>query len=342
MKNIKKLGLLNALEKKPVICAEGYLFEMERRGYLKANLFVPEVVLDNPRVVEQLHRDFVHAGSDVVLAFTYYVDREKLKIIGKEDVLETMYHAALRIAKKVADETHTLLAGNIGQSNVWEPGNGDAERKTIAMFDEQARWSKEGGAEFIIAETISFFGEACLAVKAIKNVGLPAVVNLAINADGLLRDGYTPEDACRRLADLGADVVGLNCYQGPATMLPILKKITENVKGHVAALPVAYRTTEHEPTFEVLTDDEGNTVFPIHLDPYTVTRDEMADFARQAFELGVNFIGGCCGSAPYHIRAMAEALGRQVPASKYSPAKLTEEQKRLFMPVGSSHKKGSL
>jgi betaine-homocysteine S-methyltransferase len=87
MKNIKKLGLLNALEKRPVICAEGYLFEMERRGYLKANLFVPEVVLDNPRVVEQLHRDFVHAGSDVVLAFTYYVDREKLKIIGKEDVL---------------------------------------------------------------------------------------------------------------------------------------------------------------------------------------------------------------------------------------------------------------
>ena len=64
-----------------VICAEGYLFEMERRGYLKANLFVPEVVLDNPQVVEQLHRDFVHAGSDVVLAFTYYVDREKLKII---------------------------------------------------------------------------------------------------------------------------------------------------------------------------------------------------------------------------------------------------------------------
>jgi betaine-homocysteine S-methyltransferase len=109
MENIKELGLLNALEKGPVICAEGYLFEMERRGYLKANLFVPEVVLDNPRVVEQLHRDFVHAGSDVVLAFTYYVDREKLKIIGKEDVLETMYHAALRIAKKVADEP---MSGN--------------------------------------------------------------------------------------------------------------------------------------------------------------------------------------------------------------------------------------
>ena len=64
MRNIKEIGLLDALDKGPVICAEGYLFEIERRGYLKANLFVPEVVLDNPQVVEQLHRDFVHAGSD--------------------------------------------------------------------------------------------------------------------------------------------------------------------------------------------------------------------------------------------------------------------------------------
>lgn len=68
---VKELGLLKALNRGPVICAEGYLFEMERRGYLKANLFVPEVVLDNPRALVQLHRDFVHAGSDVVLAFTY-------------------------------------------------------------------------------------------------------------------------------------------------------------------------------------------------------------------------------------------------------------------------------
>jgi betaine-homocysteine S-methyltransferase len=79
MANIKEQGLLNALDAGPVICAEGYLFEMERRGYLKANLFVPEVVLDNPQVVEQLHRDFVHSGSDVLLAFTYYVDRELAK-----------------------------------------------------------------------------------------------------------------------------------------------------------------------------------------------------------------------------------------------------------------------
>jgi len=338
---IKELGLLKALDRGPVICAEGYLLEMERRGYLKANLFVPEVVLDNPQVVEQLHRDYVHAGSDVVLAFTYYVDREKLKIIGKEDLLVNMYFEALKIAAKVARESQTLLAGNFGQSNVWKPGDGEAEKKTIAMFEEQACWSKEGGAEFIIAETLSFFGEAALALKAIKSVGLPAVVNLAIDVDGLLRDGYTPEDACRRLADLGADVVGLNCYRGPGTMLPILKKVTQQVKSHVAALPVAYHTNGQEPTYGVLTDRNGNTAFPTHLDPHTATRDEMAAFAKQAFVLGARFIGGCCGTGPYHIRAMAEALGRRTQASKYSPAELTEEQKQLFIPVASKHKKGS-
>jgi betaine-homocysteine S-methyltransferase len=341
MENIKELGLLNALDKGPVVCAEGYLFEMERRGYLKANLFVPEVVLDNPLVVEQLHRDFVHAGSDVVLAFTYYVDREKLKSIGKEDLLETMYFDALKIARKVSHESGTLLAGNISQTNVWKPGDKEAEKKTIAMFEEQARWSKEGGAQFIIAETISFFGEACLALNAIKSVGLPAIVNMAIDVDGLLRDGYTPEDACQRLADLGADVVGLNCYRGPGTMLPILKKVTEKVKSHVAALPVAYHTTNDEPTFEVLSDGKGNTVFPTLLDPHVATRNEMANFALEAYKLGARFIGGCCGTAPYHIRSMAEALGRRVAASKYSPAELTQEQKQYFIPMASMHKKGS-
>src|SRR6266849_4819068 len=91
------------LARGPVVCAEGYLFECERRGYLQAGAFVPEVVLENPEVVAQLHREFVHAGSDVVEAFTYYAHREKLRIIGKEHLLETINRNALEIARAVAD-----------------------------------------------------------------------------------------------------------------------------------------------------------------------------------------------------------------------------------------------
>ena len=75
---------LDRLAQGPVICAEGYLFEFERRGYLQAGAFVPEVVLEHPELVAQLHREFVHAGSDVVEAFTYYAHREKLRMVGRE------------------------------------------------------------------------------------------------------------------------------------------------------------------------------------------------------------------------------------------------------------------
>src|SRR5690348_17650246 len=92
------------LERGPVICAEGYLFECERRGYLQAGAFVPEVVLEHPEVVSQLHREFVHAGSDVVEAFTYYAHREKLRVIGREDDLEELNRRALELAREVADE----------------------------------------------------------------------------------------------------------------------------------------------------------------------------------------------------------------------------------------------
>src|SRR5271156_4658680 len=109
----KTPGLLERLAAGPVICAEGYLFEFERRGYLQAGAFVPEVVLEHPGLVEQLHREFVHAGSDVVEAFTYYGHRAKLRLIGREKDLEPMNRTALKIAKKVARDTGTLVAGNI-------------------------------------------------------------------------------------------------------------------------------------------------------------------------------------------------------------------------------------
>ena len=100
----KKRNLIERLNLGPVLCAEGYLFAMERRGYLQAGPFVPEVVLEHPEIVTQVHRDFIRAGSDVVQAFTYYGHREKLRIIGKEKLLEPLQKNALRIAKDVANE----------------------------------------------------------------------------------------------------------------------------------------------------------------------------------------------------------------------------------------------
>ena len=317
-----KLGLLDRLARGPVICAEGYLFECERRGYLQAGAFVPEVVLEHPEVVRELHRDFVHAGSDVVEAFTYYAHRDKLRIIGKEHLLEPMNRQALAIAKEVASENGALFAGDICNSNVFV--DDDASRKAVrAMFEEQVGWAVEAGVDYVIAETFSYAEEALIALDVIKQAGLPAVVTLAIHQPSQTREGWTPEDACRRLEAAGAEVVGLNCARGPRTMLPLLKAIRDAVSGHVAALPVPYRTHEKEPTFQSLRDPEctylpGGRPFPTALDPFTCNRYEIAAFAREAHALGVTYLGVCCGAGPHHIRSLAEALGRTPPASRYS------------------------
>ena len=147
-------GLLERLDKGPVICAEGYLFELERRGYLQAGAFVPEVVLEHPEVVTQLHRDFVHAGSDVVEALTYYAHREKLRIIGREQELEPINRRALALAKGVAADTGALFAGDICNTNIYDPADAKSHQAVRAMFEEQVGWAAEAGVDYIIAETI--------------------------------------------------------------------------------------------------------------------------------------------------------------------------------------------
>ena len=316
-------GLLERLAKGPIICAEGYLFELERRGYVQAGAFVPEAVLDHPEIVEQVHRDFVHAGSDVVEAFTYYAHREKLRLIGREHQLEQMNKGALAIARKVAQDTGTLFAGDICNTNVYDPNDAASVSACRAMFEEQVGWAAEANVDYVIAETFSYGAEAKLALEIIKAAGLRAAVTMTIHREPLTRDGMTPEDCCRMLADAGADVVGLNCIRGPQTMLPLLERIVRAVTVPVAALPVPYRTHEHEPTFQSLRDAActcipGDMPFPVALEPFTCNRFEIAEFAKAAIDLGVRYLGLCCGASPHHIRAIAEALGRQPPASRYS------------------------
>ena len=118
---MSKKGLIERLNDGPVICAEGFLFEIEKRGYMSSGEFVPMVSLENHEALLNLHRDFQHAGSDIVQAFTYNGHREKMRVIGKEELLEPLNRAALQIAKDVAispmGKEENLMAGNISNSN---------------------------------------------------------------------------------------------------------------------------------------------------------------------------------------------------------------------------------
>ncbi|MGI8419951.1 MAG: homocysteine S-methyltransferase family protein [Candidatus Levyibacteriota bacterium] len=312
-----KKGLLDRLRTGTILCAEGYLFELERRGYLKAGAYVPEVVLDYPDAVRELHREFLRAGSDVIEAFTYYAHRDKLRVIGRENDLEPLNRQALRMAKEIAQEGNALVAGNICNTWVYDPDHKEETGKTVrAMYEEQVKWAVEEGADFIVAETITYIGEALIALEVIKKYKLPAVIMLtpSYSKSG---DGFDWIEGCKMIEAQGADVVGFNCQVGPETMMPLLKKLRKNVTCYTAALPVPYHTTKEYPGMWFL-QYKGKRAFPTDLDPFVCTRSEMADFAKQAEEIGINYIGICCGAGPHHVRSMAEALGRTVPASKYS------------------------
>jgi len=314
-------GLLERLEAGVVLGAEGYLFELERRGYVKSGPYVPEVVLDHPDAVTQLHREFLRAGAEVMVAFTYYGHREKLRQIGREGDLEPLNRNALRLAREVAAEGGALLAGNICNTWAYDPDDPERSGEVVrAMYREQVTWAVEEGADLIIAETNDYLGEALIGLEEIKAVGLPAVVTFASTMDDTIDAVPVPvAEACRRVAEAGAEVVGLNCSRGPATMLPLLEQVRAAVDCHVAAQPVPYHTTAEEPVFQNVRGADGARLFPTALDAMTCTRYEMADFAEAARELGVGYIGICCGGAPHHVRAMAEALGRTPDASRYSP-----------------------
>ena len=313
-----KLGLLERLAAGPVICAEGYLFELERRGYLQAGAYVPEVVLDFPEQVENLHRDFLRAGSDVIEAFTYYAHREKLRLIGRESDLEPMNRAALAMAKKVAAEGDALAAGNICNTNVFAAGDAASAKQVRAMFEEQVGRAAETGVDFIVAETISWLGEAEIALEVMRQTKLPTVVTFALHRDGHMREGVAVDEAAKRIADKGADVVGLNCARGPRTMMPYVRIIRDAVAIHVAALPVPYRTTSDDKDVNCAYCTPDGRSFPVALDPFQVTRYEIAEFGREAAAANIRYLGVCCGAGPHHIRALAEALGRRPPASRFS------------------------
>lgn len=319
-------SLTTRLDREPVICAEGFLFELERRGYLSAGEFVPEVALEYPEALAALHKDFQRAGSDIVEAFTYNGHREKMRVIGKEDLLEPLNRAALRIARSVADDKPgNLMAGNISNTNIWDPADVARQADVRSMFEEMVGWAVEEGADIIIGETFYYAGEALTALDVAKSSGLPVVLTIAPMAANEMMDGVGIVETCQRLEQGGADVVGMNCFRGPETMMPWLRKIRDAVSCHVGALPIPYRTTTAEPAFFNLSDNNGchcpaphGRSFPTALDPLYCNRYEVGAFAKEAYDLGIRYLGVCCGASPMHIREVAEAVGRVTEASRFS------------------------
>ncbi|MBO6468659.1 MAG: homocysteine S-methyltransferase family protein, partial [Pelagibacteraceae bacterium] len=234
---------------------------------------------------------------------------------------------ALNIAHNAAKEfpdLDLLVCGDVANTNIYDPNDKNSFKECQKMYEEQIAWAKEAKVDFVVAETISWVEEMKIALKAIKDEGFIAVANFAIPRGDKTRDGYSAEDACKIVEDLGAEVVGLNCYRGPQTTMPLLKKVREKVSCHVAGLPVPYRTTEKDPTFLNIHDHAcdcipGNNAFPVALDSFYCNRYEMAEFAKECMQNKINFIGVCCGAEPHHVREMSVAIGKKPISYEFYP-----------------------
>jgi betaine-homocysteine S-methyltransferase len=300
---MKKKGILERLKEGPVLGDGGYLLELEKRGWVRAGPFTPEVALMYPEALRELHVEFREAGAEVLQALTFYASRDKLATVGLADRLEELNRAAVRIAREVAGE-NCLVAGNLSLTWMYEPGSQSAADRVRKTFDEQLSVQVDAGIDFVIGETFSWLGEALIAVERGKKTGLPVMVTICFENKDETAEGKTAEEAAKTLFDAGADIVGMNCLRPPEHMLPSMEKMREAVSGFLACQPVAFRTPKEKPDFTSLPE------FPIGLDPLQLTRKEMGDYAIRAKEMGINYIGACCGTAAAHIREMARALGK--------------------------------
>lgn len=303
-----KKGILQKLKEGPVLGDGGYLLELEKRGWVRAGPFTPEVALTNPEALRQLHIEFREAGAEVLQALTFYASRDKLATVGLQDRLEDLNRAAVRIAKEVAGE-RCLVAGNLSLTWMYEPGS-NAKDRVRATFDEQLAVQVAEGVDFIIGETFSWLGEALIAVESAKRTGLPVMVTLCFENQNTTAEEKSAAEAAKALVDAGADIVGMNCLRPPEHMLGSLEEMRKAVPhAFLAAQPVAYRTPVDKPDFTSLPQ------FPFELDPLQLSRKEMAAYAQRARDIGVDYIGACCGAVATHIREMARVLGK-LPAEQ--------------------------
>jgi len=298
-----KKGILELLQEGPVLGDGGYLLELEKRGWVRAGPFTPEVALTYPDALRELHVEFREAGADVLQALTFYASRDKLATVGLENRLEDLNRAAVRIAREVAGDK-CLVAGNLSLTWMYEPDSPLAADRVRRTFDEQLAVQVDEGVDFIIGETFSWLGEALIAVERAKKTGLPVMVTICFENKDETAEGMNAETAAKALHHAGADIVGMNCLRPPEHTLPHMEAMRKAVSGYIACQPVAYRTPKDHPDFTSLPE------FPLGLDPLQLTRREMADYAFRAREIGVNYIGACCGSVAVHIREMARVLGK--------------------------------
>jgi len=305
--------ILERLAAGPVIGDGGFVFELEKRGYVKAGPWTPEATCENPAAVKQLHEEFARAGADVMQTFTFYASEDKLENRGNYAAqsygIRSINDEACKLAREVSDKYGCLVAGGIAQTPDYLSGKGQESVKQ--QFRKQLSVFKENGVDFMIAEYYEHVEEMVWAIETCLEYDFVTAANMCIGKEGDMH-GTSTGDCALQMYEAGAKIVGLNCHFGPFELLDGMEEIVKafdrngvkiNEDVYLMVQPLAYHTPD--ATKQGFIDLPE---FPFGLEPRVSTRFEMQDFTRRAWDMGIRYIGGCCGFQTYHIRAMAEEL----------------------------------
>ena len=289
-------NILNALAAGQVIVCDGAMgTQLQARGLTAGAM--PELWnAEHPEVLTAIHNDYLQAGARIVTSNTFGGNRARLAGAGLADRLAELNRKGVELARAAAGE-RAWVAGDVGPTGqLLEPYGELAVADAEAIYREQVTVLAKAGADFLLVETMNDIEEALCAVRMARaHTALPVFCTFAFNAKGRTMMGLQPGDAARRAAEAGADAVGANCGEGPDAVLAALTGMREAVN-----LPLITQSNAGIPQVGA----EEATV-------WDTTPEQMADHARAFVEAGARVVGGCCGTGPAHIAAIAAALASE-------------------------------
>jgi methionine synthase I (cobalamin-dependent)/5,10-methylenetetrahydrofolate reductase len=261
-----------------------------------------------PEAVFRVHQAYIDAGAQIIETNTFGANRFKLAPLGLGDDVQRLNSRGVKIAREARESAsrEVLIAGSIGPLGIGVQARHPEPDEILAVFHEQALALEERGVDLFILETFSYIEELLLAVDAIRSFSsLPIVAELTYSEEGTIYGDIRPFLAAAMLKEKDVQVIGANCTLGPQSLLPIIQELANTGNICVSGMPNAGFPKR-----------EGDRiVYPKSSPNY------FAEFAREATALGARILGGCCGTTPAHIRAMAEAVKSLRPA--HAPAQAT-------------------
>lgn len=280
--------------------------------------------LSGQDLVEQVHREYVRAGAEMIQTNTFGANRVKLRGYGLEEKVEVLNYEGAKIARRAAGES-VYVGGSVGPLGIRiEPLGPTSLSEARDFFKEQIEALADGGVDCIVLETFSHLNEILEALHAAREVcDLPVIAEMTCREDGSTLLGTPAESFGARLHEEGADIIGVNHSDGPASMLPTIERLVQ----------VTDRPVVAQPNAGMPKNVEGRNI-------YLTTPEYLAEYARRYVQAGAALVGGCCGTTPQHIKAMKSSVRMLKPAHPTLPAPVMETGPSTYPEVPLAERSG--